>query len=347
MDALPRAAHVTPAPVPPWIPLTRPWTSSTRTTASWRRPRAARCAAVRCSIAARTSCSGMPPESSLVHRRTDTKDIFPGAYDVFAGGVCAAGESYDECARREVAEELGVVGADPMFLFKHRYRGPSGQAWGCVYEGRWDGAVRPAGDRGGLARVGRAARARSDARRAALLSRLARDLRALARGLRRAAGPVRTVGPAAADRHGARSRRAILSSVSRLGSREVPPMAYRIISADCHIDMTWMPGNLWVENAPASWRDQVPQVRETPDGPHWYRGGQGPRRLRRPRLRLRPRAARLLQARGEDVRGRLLRGRPAPHDARAPAQGPGHRRHRRRGDVRHPRDRPAPAPTPS
>jgi len=42
-------------------------------------------------------------------------------------------------------------------------------------------------------------------------------------------------------------------------------MAYRIISADCHIDMTWMPGNLWVENAPARWRDQVPQVRDTAD----------------------------------------------------------------------------------
>jgi hypothetical protein len=51
-------------------------------------------------------------------------------------------------------------------------------------------------------------------------------------------------------------------------------MAYRIISADCHIDMTWMPGNLWVENAPARWRDHVPQVRETPDGPHWYAEGQ-------------------------------------------------------------------------
>ena len=78
----------------------------------------------------------------LVHRRTDTKDVFPGAYDVFSGGVCAAGESYDECARREVAEELGVVGADLIFLFRHRYRGPHGQAWGAVYEGRWDGAVR-------------------------------------------------------------------------------------------------------------------------------------------------------------------------------------------------------------
>jgi len=47
-------------------------------------------------------------------------------------------------------------------------------------------------------------------------------------------------------------------------------MSYRIISADCHIDMTWMPGDLWVENAPAKFRSQVPQVRETPDGPRWY-----------------------------------------------------------------------------
>jgi isopentenyldiphosphate isomerase len=77
----------------------------------------------------------------LVHRRTDTKDINPGAYDVFAGGVCAAGESYDEGARRELAEELGVVGAELRFLFRHRYRGSPGQAWGAVYETRWDGPV--------------------------------------------------------------------------------------------------------------------------------------------------------------------------------------------------------------
>jgi isopentenyldiphosphate isomerase len=77
----------------------------------------------------------------LVHRRTDTKDIHPGAYDLFAGGVCAAGESYDDCARREVAEEVGVVGAELRLLFRHRYRGASGQAWGAVYEVRWDGPI--------------------------------------------------------------------------------------------------------------------------------------------------------------------------------------------------------------
>jgi predicted TIM-barrel fold metal-dependent hydrolase len=47
-------------------------------------------------------------------------------------------------------------------------------------------------------------------------------------------------------------------------------MAYTIISADGHIDMTWMPGDLWVNNAPTRWKEFVPQVRETPDGPRWY-----------------------------------------------------------------------------
>ena len=84
-----------------------------------------------------------PSGEVLVHRRTDTKDVHPGAYDLFAGGVCAAGESYDDCARREAAEELGVVGVDLRFLFRHRYRGPGGQAWGAVYEARWDGPVEP------------------------------------------------------------------------------------------------------------------------------------------------------------------------------------------------------------
>lgn len=79
----------------------------------------------------------------VIHRRTVSKDVFPGAYDMFAGGVCAAGESYEGCASREVAEELGVANPELRFLFKHRYRGAHSQAWGAVYEARWEGTVRP------------------------------------------------------------------------------------------------------------------------------------------------------------------------------------------------------------
>lgn len=44
----------------------------------------------------------------LVHRRSPNKDVWPGWCDVAVGGVVAADESYDDAARREVAEEIGV-----------------------------------------------------------------------------------------------------------------------------------------------------------------------------------------------------------------------------------------------
>ena len=47
----------------------------------------------------------------LVHRRADTKDVWPGLWDLTAGGVVGVGESFEIAARRELAEELGVTGA--------------------------------------------------------------------------------------------------------------------------------------------------------------------------------------------------------------------------------------------
>ena len=78
-----------------------------------------------------------------VHRRTDDKDVYPGMYDTAAGGVLAAGETYLEAARRELAEELGVAGPEPRFLFRHRYRGPENPSWSALFEVTWDGPVRP------------------------------------------------------------------------------------------------------------------------------------------------------------------------------------------------------------
>uniref|UniRef100_A0A7S0F6I1 Nudix hydrolase domain-containing protein n=1 Tax=Craspedostauros australis TaxID=1486917 RepID=A0A7S0F6I1_9STRA len=46
-----------------------------------------------------------------VHRRTDSKRIFPSLYDMFIGGVSLAGKASEATARREVAEELGLVQA--------------------------------------------------------------------------------------------------------------------------------------------------------------------------------------------------------------------------------------------
>lgn len=42
-----------------------------------------------------------------VHRRTESKAIYPGYWDVAAGGMVQADESFAESAARELEEELG------------------------------------------------------------------------------------------------------------------------------------------------------------------------------------------------------------------------------------------------
>jgi hypothetical protein len=46
-------------------------------------------------------------------------------------------------------------------------------------------------------------------------------------------------------------------------------MDYTRISADCHIDMPWMPPDLFTGNATAALRDRMPYVTDGPDGPCW------------------------------------------------------------------------------
>jgi 8-oxo-dGTP pyrophosphatase MutT (NUDIX family) len=76
-----------------------------------------------------------------VHKRTTTKDVFPGLYDMFVGGVVSAGETYAQAALREIGEELGIVGPQPTPLFHHRYAGPSSRAHIEVFEVIWDGVI--------------------------------------------------------------------------------------------------------------------------------------------------------------------------------------------------------------
>jgi predicted TIM-barrel fold metal-dependent hydrolase len=49
-------------------------------------------------------------------------------------------------------------------------------------------------------------------------------------------------------------------------------MEYRIISADDHIDMQWLPKDLWQKRVPSAWRERAPKVVETADGPYWVCG---------------------------------------------------------------------------
>lgn len=59
-------------------------------------------------------------EELYIHLRTPTKDVYPAHWDVCVGGVLAAGETFDQGALREGAEELGVD-LQPQPLFPFRY----------------------------------------------------------------------------------------------------------------------------------------------------------------------------------------------------------------------------------
>lgn len=77
-----------------------------------------------------------------VHRRTTTKDVFPGRYDFMAGGVIAAGEAPDDAAARELAEELGITGVELARLPGGDYADEFTSYRAYLYECVWDGPVR-------------------------------------------------------------------------------------------------------------------------------------------------------------------------------------------------------------
>ena len=76
-----------------------------------------------------------------VQRRTLTKDIFPGAYDLAAGGVVDAGESPHVGACRELKEELGIRCRRLKHCFDFRYTDQRLHCFGSVYMTEHNGAL--------------------------------------------------------------------------------------------------------------------------------------------------------------------------------------------------------------
>lgn len=82
-----------------------------------------------------------PTGRLFVHRRTETKDVYPAHWDVCVGGVLAAGEDFDTGARRELREELGVD-APLDRLFPFRWADRHTVTHGMVYRVRHAGPFR-------------------------------------------------------------------------------------------------------------------------------------------------------------------------------------------------------------
>jgi 8-oxo-dGTP pyrophosphatase MutT (NUDIX family) len=77
-----------------------------------------------------------------VHRRSPAKDWCPGCHDAGAGGVLRPGEQPGPAAARELAEELGVVGAVLRPLGSHLYEDETVRSFVHFYETTYDGVVR-------------------------------------------------------------------------------------------------------------------------------------------------------------------------------------------------------------
>lgn len=88
-------------------------------------------------------------ERIYVHRRTDTKMVFAGMHDCLAGGVIDPGESPEDTAVRELAEELGITltGADALrpaaeVAWDGEWQGRPMRCHLFAYELRYDGPIR-------------------------------------------------------------------------------------------------------------------------------------------------------------------------------------------------------------
>ena len=112
-------------------------------------------------------------------------------------------------------------------------------------------------------------------------------------------------------------------------------MEYNLVSADSHMDMSWLPGDLFEKNGPDHLKDAMPKVVDTDQGPRWITegrelgvyGGLGfgfsaPKRGHRRQV-------------DKMYGSRILRRRRPRHRPRTPPQRHGHRRRRRRNPLRH------------
>ena len=77
-----------------------------------------------------------------VHRRTLSKAVYPGYWDVAAGGMVAAGESYVDSAARELEEELGVSGVELSAHGQFFFDQPDNRIWCAVFSAVWDGPLQ-------------------------------------------------------------------------------------------------------------------------------------------------------------------------------------------------------------
>ena len=75
----------------------------------------------------------------FAQKRTLSKDLYPGYFDLAAGGVVCVDESYEQSALREAREELGIENTSLEFHFKFFFDQEGNRCWGQVFSCIHDG----------------------------------------------------------------------------------------------------------------------------------------------------------------------------------------------------------------
>jgi isopentenyldiphosphate isomerase len=76
-----------------------------------------------------------------VHRRTPTKDVYPGLHDCWVAGVMAFGEEPGPAAARELEEELGIRDVELRPLFSAWYADEDTRQLCHAFTTTYDGAI--------------------------------------------------------------------------------------------------------------------------------------------------------------------------------------------------------------
>jgi isopentenyldiphosphate isomerase len=74
----------------------------------------------------------------FITKRTKTKDVAPGLYEIGQGGVVGTGETYEQNARRELFEELGIK-TELTYLFDFRFGDEKSKFLAKVFMCKYDG----------------------------------------------------------------------------------------------------------------------------------------------------------------------------------------------------------------
>ena len=69
----------------------------------------------------------------FIQRRSMSKDIYPGFWDLAAGGVVLADESCEQSAVRELEEELGISDVPLAYHFDYYFNDTGNRVWGSIF----------------------------------------------------------------------------------------------------------------------------------------------------------------------------------------------------------------------